>query len=148
MKRLKFSNEDIDKVSSIVAAHMDLKSGGSEAETLSDGTLRKLIFKIADNLEPLLDVIHADNISHSEAASMPNQISKIREKVSKMDINSILNTKFILDGNEIMELGAKSKTIGEIKNRILMQVLKQPNFTKEQAINMAVNIIKSKVQLF
>jgi putative nucleotidyltransferase with HDIG domain len=37
MKRLKYSNEDIEKVSKIVDAHMDLKAGGKEAETLSDG---------------------------------------------------------------------------------------------------------------
>jgi hypothetical protein len=90
----------------------------------------------------LLDVIHADNISHSEAASMPEQINRIRAKISKMDINTILQTKSILDGNEIAELGAKGKTIGEIKNRLLAMALKNPEFTKEQAINLAKNIIR------
>ena len=142
MRRLKYSNEDIDKVSKIVDAHMDLKSGGKEAEILSDGTLRKLIFKIADNLEPLLDVVHADNISHSEAASMPEQINKVREKIAGMDINSILNTKSILDGNDIIQLGAKGKLVGEIKDRLLTMALKNPEFTKEQAINLAKNLIR------
>lgn len=146
MKRLKYSNEDIDKVTSIIKYHMDLKGVGPEAEGLKDKTLRKFIFRVADNLEPLLDVMHADNVSHAEHASMPNQIQKIREKISTMDLESILNTKSILDGNEIKDLGAKGKLIGEIKGRILTKVLENPQFTKEQAINLAKNMIGSSQQ--
>ena len=73
---------------------------------------------------------------------MPEQINKIREKISKMDINSILNTKSILDGNDIIQLGAKGKLVGEIKDRLLNMALKNPEFTKEQAINLAKNLIR------
>jgi poly(A) polymerase len=143
MKRLKYSTKDIEKVSNMVKFHMDLKSAGSNAEQLSDKSLRKFVFRVADGLEPLLKLIHADNVSHADHASMPNQIGKVKEKIQKMDISSILNTKSILDGNEIAALGAKGKLIGEIKNRILVKVIENPLFTKQQAINLAKNMIDS-----
>lgn len=143
MTRLKYPNDLIDTVVNIVKFHMDLKGAGKEAEQLKDSTLRKFIYRVGNNLEPLLDVIHADNISHTSEAAMPKQIEKIRQKISHMDVNKILATKSILDGNEIRELGAEGKMIGEIKERILIKVLENPEFTKEQAIQLAQNMIKN-----
>lgn len=146
LKRLKYPNEVIDKVAKISKYHMDLKSAGPDAETLSDKTLRKFIFRVSSELEPLLDVMHADNISHSEASSMPRQIAKIRERISGMNIEDILNTRSILDGNEIMALGAVGKQIAEIKERILTKVLENPEFTKKEAEQLAKNMIASAKQ--
>jgi putative nucleotidyltransferase with HDIG domain len=143
MKRLKYPNDIIDMVADMTKYHMDLKSAGPEAELLKDSTLRKFVFRVADRLEPLLDVIHADNISHTPEYSMPKQIEIIRKKLANMDINSILNTKSILDGNEIKELGAVGKEIREIKDRILTKVLENPEFTRQQAVGLAKNMIDS-----
>lgn len=142
MRRLKYSNEDIQKVTTLVKYHMDLKDVGPEGERLQDKTVRKLIFKVADKLEPLLKLMHADNISHSDAASMPRQIDAVRSRISGMDISSVLNTKSILDGNEIAALGATGRLIGEIKDRILNKVLENPNFSRDQATNLALNMIR------
>jgi poly(A) polymerase len=143
MRRLKYSNEDIEKVASLVRYHMDLKDGGPNAEQISDKTLRKFIYRVADKLEPILKLIHADNISHADHASMPNQIDKIRERIANWDLSSIMNTKSILDGNEIAALGAKGRLIGEIKDRILLKVLENPSFTKQQAVDLVKNMVKS-----
>ena len=145
MKRLKYSNEDIQKVSRLVKYHMDLKSTGKEAEGLSEKTLRKFVYRVAAELEPLLNLIHADNISHTPEASMPKQIEKVRERIAALNIEEILNTQSVLDGNEIMALGAKGKLIGEIKNRILAKTIENPEFTKQQAVNLAQNMINSSV---
>lgn len=141
MKRLNYSNADIDKITKIVKNHMKLKQAGSEAENLKEKTLRKFVYHVADVLEPILDVIHADNISHSESASMPNQIEKIRERIKEINIEDLLNSKSLLTGEEIAELGAKGKLIGEIKSRILEKVIENPNFTKKDAIALAKNMI-------
>lgn len=143
LKRLKYPNDIIDMVADTTKYHMDLKSAGPEAEMLKDSTLRKFVFRVADRLEPLLDVIHADNISHTPEHSMPKQIEIIKKKLANMDINSILNTKSILDGNEIRELGAEGKEIREIKDRILTKVLENPEFSRKQAIDLAKNMISS-----
>jgi len=141
MRRLKYTNDDINRVSALVKHHMDLKSAGPDAEQIQDKTLRKFIYRVADKLEPLLKLMHADNISHSDAASMPRQIDAIRNKVQGWDMASILNTKSLLDGNEIAALGATGRQIGEIKDRILLRVLENPTFTKVQAIDLARNMI-------
>ena len=146
MKRLKYSNDDIEKVAKLVKYHMELKSSGKEAEGLSEKTLRKFIYRVSSELEPILNLIHADNISHTPEASMPKQIEKVREKIATLNIEEILNARSVLDGNEIMALGAKGKLIGEIKNRILTKTIENPGFTKEQAINLAQNMIKDKGQ--
>lgn len=143
MRRLKYPTDLINKVSEIVRYHMDLKSAGPDASQIKDSTLRKFIFRVGHNLEDLLDVMHADNVSHSEAASMPDQIARIREKIQQMDVNDILKTQSILDGNEIKELGATGPLIAKIKDRILTKVLENPALTREAAIQMARNMIQS-----
>jgi putative nucleotidyltransferase with HDIG domain len=143
MKRLKYSNSDIEKVQKLINYHMDLKSAGPEGDQISDKSLRKFIYRVSDMLEPALKLIHADNISHADAHSMPKQIDKIRKRIEKMDINSILNTKSILDGNEIASLGAKGPLIGKIKKRILEKAIENPSLSKKQAIELALNVIRS-----
>jgi putative nucleotidyltransferase with HDIG domain len=143
LRRLKYPNDVIDRVVNIVKYHMDLKSAGADASQLKDSTLRKFIFRVSHNLEDLLDVMHADNVSHSEAASMPEQIALIRKKIDQMDVNDILNTKSVLDGNEIRELGATGPLIGQIKDRILEKVLENPSFTRDNAVQLAKNMISS-----
>jgi len=141
MRRLKYSNEDMEKIRKIVFHHMDLKFAGDDLATLQDKSLRKLIFRVADKLEPLLSLMHADNISHAEHANMPNQINGIRKRIADWDIESILNTKSVLDGNEIAAMGATGKLIGKIKARILDKVLENPEFTKKQAEGLAKSMI-------
>ena len=141
LTRLKYPNEIIVRVTDIVRYHMDLKSAGADASNLKDSTLRKFIFRVGHNLEDLLDVMHADNISHSEAASMPEQINAIRKKIQQLDVNSILNTQSILNGHEIRELGAVGPLIGKIKDRILEKVLEQPGLSRKDAVQIAQNMI-------
>lgn len=144
MKRLKYSNADVESIRKIVFHHMDMKFAGDDLATLKDKSLRKLIFRVADKLDPLLKLMHADNVSHAEHANMPNQIDGIRRRIAGWDIESILNTTSVLDGDEIIALGAKGKEIGEIKARILDKVLENPAFTKHEATLMAQNILKAK----
>jgi putative nucleotidyltransferase with HDIG domain len=141
MNRLKYPNDMISRVTDIVKHHMDLKSAGDDASNLKDSTLRKFIFHVGHNLEDLLDVMHADNISHSEAASMPEQINNIRKKIQQMDVNDILKTQSILNGNEIRELGASGPLIGKIKDRILNKVLENPNLSRQDAVQIARDMI-------
>lgn len=143
LRRLKYPNDVIERVVNIVRYHMDLKSAGADASQLKDSTLRKFIHRVSHNLEDLLDVMHADNISHAAAASMPDQIAAIRQRIAAMDVNDILHTQSILNGHEIMALGAQGKLIGKIKDRILEKVLENPGFSRKQAEDMARNMIAS-----
>jgi hypothetical protein len=123
---------------------MDLKSAGPDASQLKDSTLRKFIFRVGHNLEDLLDVMHADNSSHAETHNMPEQIARIRQKIQQMDVNDILKTQSILNGNEIKELGAQGPLISEIKDRLLTKALENPAFSHSEAIQLAKNMIASR----
>lgn len=143
MRRLKYSKEQIDQVSAIVKLHMDLKHGGDDATKISDGTMRKLVHKAADSLEPLLSLIHADNVSHSDDFAMPNQIKKVRERISGWNLDDIIKAELPINGNDIVSLGAKGRLIGKIVDRLKQRWLEKGGLSKEQAIEIASNMIKS-----
>jgi len=143
LRRLKYPTEVIDKVCIIISNHMGLKSAGPDGTLMKDSTLRKFIYRVSHNLEDVLDVINADNNSHAVGHGLPEQINMIRKRIQQMDINQILNTKSILDGNEIMALGAKGRLVGDIKNKILDATLKNPNFTRHDAEVLAKNMIRN-----
>lgn len=115
MERLKFSNDDIKFVGTIIARHMDF------GENPKDKVIRKTIWKAQDTLFPLLDVMEADNMSHHPDHVKPNHIAPIRERIANMDVNEIWTTQPPLTGEQIMEL-LKCKPgpiVGKIKYRLL-----------------------------
>jgi poly(A) polymerase len=136
MSRLRYPNDLIDAVALGVRNHMALKHGGDDATGLSDKSIRKFIASVGDNLENILDVIHADNISHSETSSMPNQINHIRERIKILNSN-IDNSKLKLPitGNDLIKMGLKPSPIfKEILNAVQEAWYENPNISKEEAI--------------
>lgn len=135
MMRLKYPNELIDQVVKGVENHMKLKHGGDKAD-ISDKSLRKFKVEMGEQLEDVLDLIHADNISHSDASSMPNQINLIRIRLSNLDMNLVKKApKLPINGNDLIALGIKP---GPIFTTLLGKVtdawFEDPNLTREKAL--------------
>lgn len=147
MKRLKYPNELIDSVVSGIKNHMYLKHGGDEAN-VSDKTLRKFSAAVGDNLEEILNLIHADNISHADNSSMPNQINKIREKLSNLNVSIENNRpKLPINGHDLINIGLKPSTFfKEVLSAVEDAWFEDPNLTREQAMRI-VNDMKSKNDL-
>lgn len=141
--RLKYPRAVINRVHALVANHMDLKSAGPHATALKDSTLRAFIYRVGHNLEDILDLIHADNLSHAEGSAMPDQIKEIRKRLQGLDVNQILHTQSVLNGDEIRALGAEGALIGKIKDRILDKTVRNPNFSRQEALNLAQNLIQA-----
>lgn len=144
MTRLKYPNELIDAVVSGIKHHMALKYGGDTAEKISDKSLRKFVASVGDNLEYILDVIHADNISHSDESSLPNQINIVRNRLEKLNsqINDS-NVKIPISGDDLIKLGLKpSPLFRTILDAIKEAWYENPNLTKDEAMKI-VNDIKS-----
>ena len=136
MTRLKYPKELIDAVAVGVKNHMALKHGGDDASNLSDKSLRKFMNAVGDNLENILDVIHADNIAHSEHGAMPNQIKIVRERINKLnsDIN-IKKPKLPVNGNDLIKMGIKPSPIfTDILDAIQDAWYENPDMTREDAI--------------
>ena len=134
MRDLKYPLELIQAVKLGIRNHMRLKQGGDTAAGLSDKTLRKFQLELGDKLEKVLNVIHADNISHADASAMPNQIAKVRERLKMLDIKT-KQPDLPLNGFDLMKLGVKQgKKIGEILMALKDAWMEKGHLSKEEAI--------------
>lgn len=136
MSRLKYPNEMINAVVSGIGAHMSLKHGGMDASSVSDKTLRKFASKVGENLEDVLDLIHADNISHSDESSMPDQIAKVRERLKSLNMNIDNNKpKLPINGNDLLKMGLKpSPFFRDVLLAVEEAWFENPNISKDEAI--------------
>lgn len=142
MHNLKYPNDLSKAVALGVANHMKLKHGGDNAD-ISDKTLRKFQREVGDKIENILDVIHADNISHSEESSMPNQIEIIRQKLAKLNADTPEKKGPPINGNDIQkEFGIKpGPIIGKIMGVLVDKMDENPNLSREEAMNIAKSLI-------
>jgi len=141
MQRLKYPNELIDAVVMGVKQHMKLKHGGPDASNVSDKTLRKFMVTVGDNLEDILDLIHADNIAHSEHSSMPEQIVIVRDRLNKLNQQiDAKKPKFPINGKDLINIGFKpGKDIGVALAAVEDAYYENPNLTYDEAIEIAKN---------
>jgi poly(A) polymerase len=139
MRRLKYPNDLIDAVVMGVKSHMRLKHGGPDATGLSDKTLRKFKVSVGENLEDILDLIHADNISHSEHSSMPEQIAIVRDRLNKLNIQiDNQKPKLPINGDDLIKIGFKrGKAIGVALAAVEDAYYENPNLTYDEAIEIA-----------
>lgn len=136
MSRLKYSNDVIDFVETGVKFHMSLKHGGDDCSKLSDKSLRKFRKNVGDVIPNLLDVIHSDNVAHSEHGSMPNQISIVRERLEELkDEVLVENVKLPLTGDDLIKLGFKPSPIFRtILDSVQEAWFENPNITYDEAL--------------
>jgi poly(A) polymerase len=141
MKRLKYPNEIIDAVKLGIKNHMRLKHGGDTAVDLTDKTLRKFVADAGDQLENILNLIHADNIAHSEASSMPNQIDFVRNRLKSLEATTT-KPKLPLTGFDLQkELGLKPGPIfTEIMKAITDAWFENPKLSKQEALKIAKDV--------
>ena len=137
LRELKYPLDIIEAVKAGVANHMRLKQGGDDAVKLSDKALRKFKIDLGNNLENILDVIHADNIAHANASAMPNQIEKVRQRLQALDVQ-VTKPSLPVNGNDLIALGIrKGPKIGEVLSAITDAWFENPNITREAALEIA-----------
>ena len=115
---------------------------------VKDKHIIKFVNKCSDNLESILDVIHADNISHSELGSMPNQIPIIRERIKALNTRIEQSNKpQIITGKDLIEMGIKPGPIfKKIKTAIEEETLINPDITMDEALVIVHSFIYSGVK--
>jgi len=145
LHRLKFLNSITNSVCDLIINHMKTKQFG-DLGNMSNRSLRKLRNDMGENLNRLLDLIHADNISHTPESSMPNQIKNIRKKLFELEIKD--NSAPIdppLDGNDIMKILKieKGPIVGKLLKELKELYLDDPSMTEEGAVNIIKKIYKN-----
>ena len=136
LNELKFPKETIGKVSKLIKNHMRLKAFGETLKDFSDVAVRRLIIQLDTELEPLLLLIHADNISHAENYSLPNQIPNLKKRITS-NLKKINGKMLPVTGKDIMlhfEMSEGQK-IGKILDRAHEIWLKHPLWDKTEILN-------------
>lgn len=135
MMELKYPRILIDAVKLGTRHHMKLKHGGDDAINLTDKSLRKFKIAIGQYLEHVLDVIHADNVSHASASAMPNQVAAVRKRLDTLDIKEVDKPVLPITGNDLIAIGIKpGPMIGKMLSAVTEAWYENPSITKNQAM--------------
>lgn len=143
MTRLKYSNDEIDAVVLGVKNHMRLKSAGHDGNNVSDKALRKFIFDMNDQLDNILNLMHADNLAHAPGSDMPDQIPNIYKRIQELKTSTpVKGNKLPINGDDLKEMGISPGPIyKELFDLIRDKQLEFPNTTKEEYIKIVNNYI-------
>lgn len=146
MKRLKYPTELINVVKLGVRNHMRLKSAKDTGIELSDKSLRKFKIEIGEHLEDVLSVIHADNISHADSSSMPNQINNIKKRFETLNMNVVKGKpKLPINGEDLKHMGIPPGPIyKEIFELVTEKWFDNPNLTREESFNIIQSYLRTK----
>lgn len=134
LKRLKYSNDIVDKVSKVIESHMRVRN----SKQWSKAAIRRFIRDMGANLSEVLDLIEADRKSHHPKHNDLDSLNLLRERINQIQMEKpVENIVSPLTGKEIMEILnlPQGPSIGKAKDYIQDLMLENPDMTKEQAID-------------
>lgn len=142
---LKYPNDIVEPVVLAVKSHMRTKQSGREGEKISDKSIRKLIVDLGNHLDDIMDIVHADNTSHSPESSMPNQIPNILKRIEILkNTTPKKNEKLPITGNDLKLLGLQPGPLfGQLLDVIRDKQLENPNTTKEEYLDLIRSYLKN-----
>ena len=139
LKRMKYDNETINKVVTLIKYH--------DRDVRSKKSIRKLLSLIGEDLfRDLLKVKKADALAQNpkfykeKEEKLIETEKKLNEIIKAQECFTIKNLN--VDGKDLIALGIKpGKDIGIILNNLLNKVIENPNLNnKEILINMIKNL--------
>lgn len=139
LKRLKFDNETIDRVSALVLWHDD-------RPTLRESSVRRAIHRIGLEQYPALfevkraDALAKNQYKRQEKLGFIDLYERLYQEI--MDKRQCLTLKDLaVTGNDLIAIGMKpGKGIGEMLNRLLMHVLEHP---EDNTTEILLNLVKT-----
>jgi poly(A) polymerase/tRNA nucleotidyltransferase (CCA-adding enzyme) len=158
MKRMRFSNAEIDKVEALVRNHMffyptiDDDMSAEESKDLertqwTDSAVRRFIARVGEeNIDELFELRVADasanpmaSFNADEIEALERRISEVREKDMALSISDLEIT-----GNDIIEMGiSKGPEVGTLLNALLELVLDDPIINTKEALQQKAKEILS-----
>lgn len=146
MRRLKYSNEDTDKVTNLVRNHMFYYNVGE----VTAASVRRLIKKVGkENLKDLIDIRIADRLGSGVPKAKPYKLRHLEYMMDKVQNDPVSVKMLKTNGDELMPLlklepGPK---IGAILDVLLSEVIEDPELnTKEYLENRAKELNESNVE--
>ena len=136
LKRFMIAEPDSHRITRAIAKHMIYKNIGHQAERISPKNLRKLILLPEEDVELLLSLIHADNLSHAPEFCMPEQIPCLQEQLSE-ELKKLSGIRFNLTGKDlILELGVQQgPLVGKLLKIAKDKWLEDPGISRENLMH-------------
>lgn len=126
MKRLKFSNDEIEEVSNLIVNHMF-----HYTNEWTDGAVRRFIRKVGiENIEDLLLLREADRVGNGSRSGLAEPVFKLQRRIEEIieKENAMSIRDLDINGNILIETFSltQSPIIGKILNHLLELVLDDP----------------------
>ncbi|MDD4397611.1 MAG: HD domain-containing protein [Sphaerochaetaceae bacterium] len=141
LRRLKYPNSVIDKVSTLVRNHMF-----NYTPDWTDGAVRRFILRCGkDNVDDVLRLRLADQLAMSGNCINPN-VDQLESRIKAIESPSLTVNDLALTGDDLKAMGLKPGPVfSEIKEFLLQQVLDRPELnTKEQLSQIAQKYISNR----
>lgn len=141
LKRLKSSNELIEKVTILIDKHM------SQHDNIGEKGLKRLIAKTGEeDIFTLLELQKSDRLcsnSNSDIADLLEREKRIKEILEYKEVYE--KNQLAIDGKDVIELGYKQgKIIGEILDYLLELVLENPELNDKEEL---IVIVKERFEI-
>lgn len=159
MTRMKFSNNEIDRVCNLVKNHMFFfpteNENMSEEEkekvrvhSWSDSAVRRFIARVGEeNLEDLFALRIADAASNPKTAFQPQEIQLLQQRISEVRQKDMALKvgDLKITGDDLQKMGIKKgPEIGWILNELLEKVLDDPMLNTKEKLTIMVEDLKIK----
>jgi len=131
MRRLKFSNDDIEKVTTLIRNHMFYYNVGEVTES----SVRRLIRKVGEeNLKDLIDLRIADRLGSGVPKAKPYKLRHLEYMMKKVRKDPVSVKMLKINGNDLMELLniKPSPKIGAILDVLLSEVIEDPKLNNKK----------------
>lgn len=135
MRRLKFSNEDIDKVTTLIYNHMFYYNVGEVTES----SVRRLIKKVGEeNLADLIDLRIADRLGSGVPKAKPYKLRHLEYIMKKVRKDPVSVKMIKINGGVLMKIleikpGPK---IGAILDVLLSEIIEDPKLNNKKYLEM------------
>lgn len=131
LRRLKFSNEDVEKITHLIRHHMFYYSMGE----ITDSGVRRLITRIGkEHMHDALIMRIADRMGSGCEVEVPFKLKELQKRIEKVSKDPITTSMLAINGNDlIQEFKIKpGPRIGLILNSLLEEVLDDPKLNARQ----------------
>ncbi len=140
LKRLKFSNEDIEKIVKLVRYHLFYY----DVDEVTDSSVRRLVKNVGrKNMEELLQVRYADRIGSGCPKARPYKLRHLQYVVEKISKDPISVEMLEVGGKEVMNLLdiEPGPRVGQVLDILLAEVLDDPDKNNEQFLKKKIRTI-------
>lgn len=133
LRRLKFDNETIDLVTRLIRWH-DYRFG------LTPQGMRRAINKIGMDIMDLLFEVKAADIMAKNPKTWEKSFQELNQAIELFQEikqkNECVSLKMLkINGNDLIEIGMKpGKTMGDILDKLLLQVLDNPSLNEKETL--------------